>query len=84
MIAADEVVGKLRSLSSDRSQRVLALIEDLAELQALEDKQDLEDARAARDEPGENVPLEQLAKELGVQPSDQNSILFTQGTHSRS
>ena len=66
MIAVDEVVGKLRSLSSDRSQRVLALIEDLAELQALEDRQDLEDARAARDQPGENVPLEQLAKELGV------------------
>jgi len=45
---------------------VLALIEDLAELQALEDKQDLEDARAALAEPGENITLEQMAKDLGV------------------
>ena len=47
MIAVEEAVGKLRSLSPDRSQRVLALIEDLAELQALEDKQDIEDARTS-------------------------------------
>ena len=66
MIAVEDAVGKLRSLSPDRSQRVLAMIEDLAELQALEDKQDLEDARAALAEPGEDIPLEQLAKELGV------------------
>ena len=66
MIAVEEAVTKLRSLSPERSQRVLALIADLADLQALEDKQDLEDARAALAEPGENVPLEQLAKELGA------------------
>src|SRR5437763_1155932 len=65
-IAVEDAVGKLRCLSPDRSQRVLALIEDLAELQALEDKQDREDARAALAEPGEDVPLEQLAKELGL------------------
>ena len=65
MIAVEEVLDKLRSLSPDRSQHVLALIEDLAELQALENKQDVEDARAALAEPGEDVPLEQLAKELG-------------------
>jgi hypothetical protein len=66
MIAVEEVVSKLKSLSPQRTQHVLALIEDLAELQALEDKQDLEDARAALAEPGEDIPLEQLAKELGV------------------
>ena len=66
MIAVEEVLDKLRSLSPDRSQHVLALIEDLAELQALENKQDVEDARAALAEPGKDVPLEQLAKELGV------------------
>ena len=66
MIAVEEALGKLRSLSPDRSQHVLALIEDLAELQALEDKRDAEDARAALAEPGEDTPLEQLAKELGV------------------
>ena len=65
MIAVEEALSKLRSLSPDRSQHVLALIEDLAELQALENKQDVEDARAALAEPGEDVPLEQLAKELG-------------------
>jgi hypothetical protein len=66
MIAVEEALGKLRSLSPDRSQHVLALIEDLAELQALENKQDVEDAHAALAEPGEDIPLEQLAKELGV------------------
>lgn len=66
MSAVEETVTKLRGLSPERAQRVSALIEDLAELQALEDKQDLEDARAALAEPGENIPLEQLAKELGV------------------
>jgi hypothetical protein len=66
MIAVEEALTKLRSLSPDRSQHVLALIEDLAELQTLENKQDVEDARAALAEPGEDIPLDQLAKELGV------------------
>ena len=66
MIAVEEALSKLRSLSPDRSQHVLALIEDLAELQALEDKQDVEDARAALAEPGTDMPLEQVAKELGM------------------
>jgi len=35
MIAVEEALDKLRSLSPDRSQHVLALIEDMAELQAL-------------------------------------------------
>ncbi len=66
MIPVEEALAKLRSLSVDRSQRVLAMIEDLAELQALEDKQDVEDARAALAEAGEDIPLEQLAKELEI------------------
>ena len=66
MIVVEEALAKLRSLSPDRSQHVLAVIEDLAELQALEDKQDAEAGRAALAEPGEDIPLEQLAKELGV------------------
>ena len=66
MIAVEETVSKLQGLSPARAERVAALIEDLAELQALEDKQDLEDARAALAEPGENIPLERLASELGV------------------
>jgi hypothetical protein len=66
MIAVEEALSKLRTLSRDRSQHVLTLIEDLAALQALEDKQDVEDARAALAEPGEDMPLEQVAKELGI------------------
>jgi len=66
MIGVEEAVGRLRTLSPERSERVLALIEDLVDLQALEDKQDVEDARAALAEPGEDIPLDQLAKELGV------------------
>ena len=66
MIAVEEALSKLRSLSPDRSQHVLALIEDLAELQALEDRQYVQDARAALAEPGEDIPLDQVAKELGV------------------
>ena len=66
MIAVEEALAKLRSLSPGRSQHVLAVIEDLAELQALEDKQDAEDGRTALAEPGEDIPLEQVAKELGV------------------
>lgn len=66
MIAVEEAVGKLRNLSPERTQRVLALIEDLADLQAIEDKQDVEDARASLAEPGDNISLEQLARDLGV------------------
>ena len=66
MIAVEEVVTKLKGLSPQRTQHVLALIEDLAELQAIEDQQDLEEARAALVEPGDDVPLEVVAKQLGV------------------
>jgi hypothetical protein len=66
MIGVEEAIGKLRNLSPERGERVLALIEDLGDLQALEDKQDMEDAHAAPAEPGEDIWLEQLAKELGV------------------
>jgi hypothetical protein len=66
MIAVEEALAKLRSLSPDRSQHVLALIEDLAELQVLEDRQDVQDARAALAEPGEDLPLEHVAKEMGI------------------
>ena len=66
MSAVEDAVAKLCNLSPDRTQRVLALIEDLAALQAIEDKQDVEDARQSLAEPGENISLEQLARDLGV------------------
>ena len=66
MMAVEEVVTKLKGLSPQRTQHVLALIEDLAELQAIEDQQDLADAQAGLAEPGNDVPLEEVAKQLGV------------------
>jgi hypothetical protein len=46
-IEVEEAVTKLRSLSEERAIKVLSLIEDLAELEALENAEDLKDARAA-------------------------------------
>ena len=40
-----EAMAKLTTLSEERARRVFSLIEDLAELEALEDAQDLKDAR---------------------------------------
>lgn len=50
----DEAMAKLGRLSDDRAERVLSLIHDLAELEALETADDLTAARAAlagREEP---------------------------------
>ncbi|MBI5387754.1 MAG: hypothetical protein HZA90_24090 [Verrucomicrobia bacterium] len=64
MIAVEAIISKLQSLSPERAERVVSLIDDLAELQALEDKQDLEDARAALAEPGEDVSWAELRGKL--------------------
>ena len=40
-----DAVAKLENLSQERADRVLSLIEDLAQLEALEDADDLKDAR---------------------------------------
>ena len=42
-----DAIAKLQSLSEERARRVVALIEDLAELEALEDAEDVMDARNA-------------------------------------
>ena len=41
-------------------------VEDLALLEELEDRLDVEDARAALREPGPNIPYEQVRRELGL------------------
>ena len=44
----------------------LVSMEDLSLLRALEDKLDLEEMKKAIDEPGANIPWEDVKKELGV------------------
>jgi hypothetical protein len=44
-IDAANVLSQLQSLSEERATKVLSLIEDLAELEALEDAEDLKAAR---------------------------------------
>jgi len=64
--------GKERTIVSRRGKDLAAVIpmEDLRLLERLAreemDRRDLEDARAALAEPGENIPLEQVRKELGL------------------
>jgi hypothetical protein len=67
MIAAADVVAKMQTLSDERAARVVSLIEDLAELEAREEAEDLAAAREALAEiaAGEKpVPWEQVKAEL--------------------
>lgn len=63
---------KERTIVSRRGKDLAAIIpiEDLRLLERLArdemDRQDLEDARAALAEPGENIPLDAVKKELGL------------------
>jgi len=71
--------GKERTIVSRRGKDLAAVIpiEDLHLLERLTreevDRIDLEDARAALAEPGENIPLEQVKKELGLSEGRANS-----------
>lgn len=64
--------GKERTIVSRRGKDLAAVIpiEDLRLLERLArdemKRQDLEDARAALAEPGENIPLESVQKDLGL------------------
>ena len=53
MVALNEAYAKLSTLSDERAQRVLSLIEELAELEARENAEDL---AAAREALGDGVP----------------------------
>ena len=67
MVALEETYSKLASLSPDRARRVAEIVDDLAELQAVEDAADLAAAQAAlaRIEAGEEtVPWTKLKAEL--------------------
>ncbi len=63
----NDAVAKLGNLSENRAQRVVSLIEDLAELEALETTADLTAARAALGETEEPLPWEQVKVRLDAQ-----------------
>ena len=66
MIAVSDAVAKMQTLSDERAARVVSLIEDLAELEAREDAEDLAAAREVLADGGVPVPWEKLKAELDV------------------
>ena len=60
-------IAKLKHLSEVRAQRVLSLIQDLADLEALENTDDLKAAREALGEANEPLPWEQVKARLDAQ-----------------
>lgn len=67
MVALNEAYAKLSALSEERARRVVELIEDLAELEAMEDAEDLAAAQKelAKINAGEEtITLDELEKRL--------------------
>jgi hypothetical protein len=62
-----ETIAKLKALSDSRAKRVVSLIEDLTELEALENAADLKAARDALGESEEPLPWEQVKAKLDAQ-----------------
>ncbi|PYJ77914.1 MAG: type II toxin-antitoxin system Phd/YefM family antitoxin [Verrucomicrobia bacterium] len=60
-------MAKLESLSDSRAKRVVSLIEDLTELEALENAADLKAARDALGESEKPLPWEQVKAKLDAQ-----------------
>jgi antitoxin Phd len=60
--------GKEPIILTRRGEEIAALIsmEELELLQLIEDHMDIEDARKALAEPGENIPAKKFWKELGL------------------
>lgn len=65
-MSVSEAIAKLQTLSPERAEKVVSLIEDLAELEALENAEDLKAAREALADPGPAIPYEALRKEVGL------------------
>jgi hypothetical protein len=67
MSKVEEIEHAIEKLSHDEMEKLAGWIERRrAEIEAEEDRIDLEAARRSLAEPGENIPLEKLAKELGL------------------
>jgi hypothetical protein len=64
MVAVEDAYAKLASLSEERARRVIELIDDLAQLEAIENAQDLADAKAAIAEGEQPVPWEEAKARL--------------------
>jgi len=62
-----EAISKLETLSDARAKRVMSLIEDLTELEALENAADLKAARDALGESEESLPWAQVKAKLDAQ-----------------
>ena len=63
MVTMTEAYARLASLSQERAERVLSLIEDLADLEALENADDLAAVKQVLANP-ESVPWQTLRAEL--------------------
>jgi hypothetical protein len=63
MVSLSEAYARLAGLSEERAQRVLSLIEDLADLEALENAEDLVAAKRVLANP-ESVPWQSLRSDL--------------------
>ena len=69
MVTVNDAYAKLAGLSDERARRVFSLIDDLAELEAREEAEDLAAAREALAEyekTGEAIPLNELEKQVGL------------------
>jgi hypothetical protein len=66
MIAVSDVVTMLQTLSEERAARVVSLIEDLAELEAREDAEDLAAAREALADGEAPKPWEEVKASLNA------------------
>ncbi len=66
MAAIDDAYAKLASLSEERARRVVELIDDLAELEAIENAQDLAAAKEALADGEQPVPWEEAKARLNA------------------
>jgi hypothetical protein len=72
MIAVSDAASKLQTLSEERAAMVISLIEDLAELQAREDAEDLKAASEALADGEAPIPWEEAKARLdGLHGIDQ-------------
>jgi len=69
MVDVSDAFPKMKTLSDERAARVVSLIENLAELEARENAEDMAAARAALtdyEKTGESVTLQDLEQRLGL------------------